>query len=98
MGPQDLVFFVFVGLMVWLLLIRPQRARAKALQEIRAALQVEPELGRQRGAARAGHEEDPVQQQQDAEQDGEVAADVERAARGAGSCHGERSPFLGRHP
>ena len=40
MGPQDLVFFVFVGLMVWLLLIRPQRTRAKALQEIRAALAV----------------------------------------------------------
>ena len=40
MGPQDLVFFVFVALMVWLLLIRPQRARAKALQEIRAALTV----------------------------------------------------------
>jgi preprotein translocase subunit YajC len=40
MGPQDLVFFVLAGLAAWLLLIRPQRARAKALQEVRAALAV----------------------------------------------------------
>ena len=40
MAPQDLVFFVFAGLAFWFLLIRPQRARAKALQEVREALGV----------------------------------------------------------
>jgi preprotein translocase subunit YajC len=40
MAPQDLVFFVLVGLAVWLLMIRPQRARARALQEVREALVV----------------------------------------------------------
>ena len=40
MAPQDLVFFVFAGLAFWFLLIRPQRARAKALQEVREALDV----------------------------------------------------------
>lgn len=39
MGP-DLVFFALVGLAVWLLLIRPQRARAKSMQEMRAAIAV----------------------------------------------------------
>ena len=40
MAPQDLVFFVFVGLAAYFLLIRPQRARAKALQEVRESLSV----------------------------------------------------------
>ena len=40
MAPQDLVFFVFAGLAAWFLLIRPQRARARALQEVREALVV----------------------------------------------------------
>lgn len=40
MAPQDLVFFVFAGLAAWFLLIRPQRARARALQEVREALAV----------------------------------------------------------
>jgi preprotein translocase subunit YajC len=40
MGPQDLVFFVFAGLAAWFLLIRPQRRRASALQEVRGSLQV----------------------------------------------------------
>ncbi len=38
MAPQDLVFLGFAGLMAWMLLIRPQRARARALQEVREAL------------------------------------------------------------
>jgi preprotein translocase subunit YajC len=40
MAPQDLVFFVLAGLAAWFLLIRPQKARAKALQEVRSALVV----------------------------------------------------------
>ena len=40
MAPQDLVFFAFAGLAAWFLLIRPQRARARALQEVREALTV----------------------------------------------------------
>lgn len=40
MAPQDLVFFVFAGLAAWFLLVRPQRARAKSLQDVRAALAV----------------------------------------------------------
>ena len=40
MAPQDLVFFAFAGLAAWFLLIRPQRARARALQEVREALAV----------------------------------------------------------
>jgi preprotein translocase subunit YajC len=38
MAPQDLVFFLLIGLAVWFLMIRPQRARARALQEVREAL------------------------------------------------------------
>ena len=38
MAPQDLVFLAFALLMGWLLLVRPQRARARALQEVREAL------------------------------------------------------------
>ncbi len=37
---QDLVFFLLVGLAVWFLLIRPQRARAKAMNQMRAAMTV----------------------------------------------------------
>ena len=40
MAPQDLVFFVLAGLAAWLLLIRPQKARARALAEVRASLGV----------------------------------------------------------
>ena len=40
MGPQDLAFFVLVGLAVWLLLIRPQRARAKSMQEMRSGMTI----------------------------------------------------------
>lgn len=40
MDPQDLAFFAVVGLGLWLLLIRPQRARARAVAEVRAALDV----------------------------------------------------------
>lgn len=39
MGP-DLAFFALVGLAVWLLLIRPQRARAKSMLEMRAGMAV----------------------------------------------------------
>ena len=38
MPASDLVFFVFAGLAAWFLLIRPQRARAQALQDVREAL------------------------------------------------------------
>ena len=38
MAVQDLVFVVFALLAGWLLLIRPQRARARALAEVREAL------------------------------------------------------------
>jgi preprotein translocase subunit YajC len=38
MQAQDLVFFAFAGVAAWLLLVRPQRARARALQEVRDAL------------------------------------------------------------
>ena len=40
MPASDLVFFVFAGLAAWFLLIRPQRARARALQEVHEAVAV----------------------------------------------------------
>jgi preprotein translocase subunit YajC len=40
MHASDLVFLVFAGLAAWFLLIRPQRARAQALQGVREALSV----------------------------------------------------------
>src|SRR4051794_4440581 len=40
MQAQDLVFLLFAGVAAWLLLVRPQRARARALQEVREALTV----------------------------------------------------------
>ncbi|MCA1712600.1 MAG: preprotein translocase subunit YajC [Actinobacteria bacterium] len=38
MAPQDLVLFVIAGLAAWLLVVRPQRARARALAEVRGQL------------------------------------------------------------
>ncbi|MCU1674915.1 MAG: preprotein translocase, YajC subunit [Frankiales bacterium] len=38
MAPQDLVLFVVAGLGAWLLLVRPQKARARALAEVRSSL------------------------------------------------------------
>ena len=38
MNPQDLAFFAVLALGLYLLLIRPQRARAKAAAEVRAGL------------------------------------------------------------
>lgn len=35
---EQLLFFVVIGLFFWLLLIRPQRARARAMQQVRASL------------------------------------------------------------
>ncbi len=40
MNPQDLAFFAVLALGLYLLLIRPQRARAKAVAEVRAGLAV----------------------------------------------------------
>jgi preprotein translocase subunit YajC len=40
MNPQDIAFFAVLLLGLWLLLIRPQRARAKAVTQIRAELAV----------------------------------------------------------
>jgi preprotein translocase subunit YajC len=40
MTPQDLAFFAVLALGLWLLLIRPQRARAKAVAQVRSALAV----------------------------------------------------------
>ena len=38
MDPQDVAFFAVLALGLYLLLIRPQRARAKAAAEVRAGL------------------------------------------------------------
>ena len=38
MAPQDLVLFAVAGLAAWLLLVRPQKARARALAEVRSSL------------------------------------------------------------
>ena len=38
MAASDLVFVAFAVLAGWFLLVRPQRARARALQEVREAL------------------------------------------------------------
>ena len=40
MAPQDLVFFVVVALVGYLLILRPQRARARQLQQVRESLAV----------------------------------------------------------
>ena len=40
MSLQDIPFFVVLLLGLWLLLVRPQRARAKAVAEVRAGLEV----------------------------------------------------------
>ncbi len=40
MAPQDLVFFVVVALVGYLLILRPQRARARQLQQVRETLAV----------------------------------------------------------
>jgi preprotein translocase subunit YajC len=40
MQPEDILFFVVLLLGLWLLLIRPQRARAKAVAQVRAGLAV----------------------------------------------------------
>lgn len=40
MTLQDLAFFAVLGLALYLLMIRPQRNRAKALAEVRAGLDV----------------------------------------------------------
>ena len=40
MAPQDLVFFVVVALVGYLLIVRPQRARARQLQQVRQSLAV----------------------------------------------------------
>ena len=40
MNPQDIAFFAVLAVGLWLLLIRPQRARAKAMAEVRAGLAV----------------------------------------------------------
>jgi preprotein translocase subunit YajC len=37
---EQLLFFVLIGVAGWLLLVRPQRRRAQALQEVRDAVQV----------------------------------------------------------
>jgi preprotein translocase subunit YajC len=39
-NPQDVAFFAVLVVGLWLLLIRPQRARAKAMAEVRAGLAV----------------------------------------------------------
>lgn len=38
MAPQDLVLFAVAGLAAWLLVVRPQKARTRALAEVRSAL------------------------------------------------------------
>ena len=40
MDPQDILFFAVLALGLWLLLVRPQRARAKAIAQVRAELAV----------------------------------------------------------
>ena len=40
MDPQDILFFAVLALGLWLLLVRPQRARAKAVAQVRAQLAV----------------------------------------------------------
>ena len=42
MGPaaEQLIFFVLLGVAGWLLLVRPARRRAQALQQVRDAVQV----------------------------------------------------------
>jgi preprotein translocase subunit YajC len=40
MNPQDLAFFAVLAAGLYLLLIRPQRARAKAVAQVRAGLAV----------------------------------------------------------
>jgi preprotein translocase subunit YajC len=40
MDPQQLAFYAVLGVGLWLLLIRPQRARAKAAAQIQAQLAV----------------------------------------------------------
>ena len=40
MTPQDLAFFAVLALGLYLLLIRPQRARARAMQEVRSGLAI----------------------------------------------------------
>lgn len=40
MTLQDLAFFAVLGLALYLLMIRPQRTRAKALAEVRSGLEV----------------------------------------------------------
>jgi len=40
MGPQDLVFFAVVALIGYFLIVRPQRARAQQLQQVRESLAV----------------------------------------------------------
>jgi preprotein translocase subunit YajC len=37
---EQLIFFVLLGVAGWLLLVRPQRRRAQALQEVRNAVEV----------------------------------------------------------
>jgi preprotein translocase subunit YajC len=40
MDPQQLAFYAVLAVGLWLLLVRPQRARAKAVAEVRAQLAV----------------------------------------------------------
>jgi preprotein translocase subunit YajC len=40
MNPQDIAFFAILALGLYLLLIRPQRSRAKAMAEVRAGIAV----------------------------------------------------------
>jgi preprotein translocase subunit YajC len=40
MNPQDIAFFAVLALGLYLLLIRPQRSRARAMAEVRAGIAV----------------------------------------------------------